>query len=923
MTHEFRVSTDQSRRWRLLGGVFYDTQKTQTVSAFELASTPEVDTNGNVLPGTGAFQPLAQVGAYAQGANAAGKMFNPRISFVNDFTRQTDQVAVYGQAQYDVTPEVTVSASARWYNLEFAYEGTTNTSFGCKFPAPGFFPDATNFLPQGCDGSAFDNNVSARLDALGKATPAALQAYFGTAEANAILADIQAGRLDVSDLNSNGKVEVSDVIPRFSVEWHPTGDVMLYSAYSEGFRPPMANRNAARPANNPNNLPVFANYRVPPVAVTDTLKNYEIGAKTEFFDHTLRLNATAYYSKISDLQTSRFDPSNVAFLVFVENVGDAEIRGLDVDMSWLATAHLSLGAAFTALDTRITKLNPQLQGVAVPKGSDLPYAPHFSGTLHGRYDFELPAFGGRAYVNGSIAYTGESKSGITGNAYFVEDTARLVYGRGTGLKIDPEGGRFHRRRRRHLSEWTLCAGRLRSDEPVGGGREERLAGGAVRRQPGRRACRAQHQHPAVHPQGGDQPAAYRGPAGVLRHERLRRPMTVPRWAGSVADELRLSRQAIENARFADAATRLVALLAELPEESRPGGRSHEAGRFNEAGLSGEGRRFDDADSFRSARVEALYLLAVAERYRGRPEQALAALERLLATSPEHARGHQERAHSLCALGREADALAGYRRAVALNPALLASWKALMALAARHGTAQESQLAERHVAFLGSLPAELVGVMDLLHEGDLERAERVCRAFLKQHPRHVEGMRLLAELAQRLGVFDDAEFLLESCVALAPRHVGARIDYMNVLIRKTRFAQANEQAKKLLTVRPNDPALETSLATTLVGVGRVEEGIAGYRRVLERQPDNAEVHVLLGHALKTVGDLQGAVDRLPAGVRNPARLRRCVLEPGEYQDLSVQRRRACPHGGTGPRTGDRQRRSHPSLFRRGQGPGGPR
>ena len=58
--------------------------------------------------------------------------------------------------------------------------------------------------------------------------------------------------------------------------------------------------------------------------------------KGDFLDSTLRINATAFYSEITDLQTSRFDPSNISFLVFTDNVGDAEIRGLDADITWLA-----------------------------------------------------------------------------------------------------------------------------------------------------------------------------------------------------------------------------------------------------------------------------------------------------------------------------------------------------------------------------------------------------------------------------------------------------------------------------------------------------------------------------------------------------------------------------------------------------------
>ncbi len=57
--------------------------------------------------------------------------------------------------------------------------------------------------------------------------------------------------------------------------------------------------------------------------------------KGTFLDGTLRLNATYYQADIENLQVSRFDPSNVAFLVFMENVGDAESSGIDADFSGL------------------------------------------------------------------------------------------------------------------------------------------------------------------------------------------------------------------------------------------------------------------------------------------------------------------------------------------------------------------------------------------------------------------------------------------------------------------------------------------------------------------------------------------------------------------------------------------------------------
>jgi len=110
----------------------------------------------------------------------------------------------------------------------------------------------------------------------------------------------------------------------------------------------------------------------------------------------------------------------------------------------------------------------------------------------------------------------------------------------------------------------------------------------------------------------------------------------------------------------------------------------------------------------------------------------------------------------------------------------------------------------------------------------------------------------------MGVYDDAEFLLESCVELWPEHAPARLDYLNLLVRKTRFQQAREQAEMLIALGHDGGAVRLAFAAALVGLGEVEQGIAEYRRVLDGQPDNASVWVQLGHALKSVGEYDEAV-----------------------------------------------------------------
>ena len=459
LTHEFRINTPEENRWRLTAGFFHDKQITHGTGAFEDAATQD--------DGDGAWPALALIGDAGPGTNASlTEPFNPRVSFTNDYTRRTDQMALFGQLEFDLTPDVTASFGARWYDLDFDFKGASSFSFGCKY---GTANCDSSVARGGYDATSrtSGNNVTARLQALGAGTLDALRAtgldqcrpeVRDTATcrggmifsrggdfsgADAIFADIQSGALNVDGLNSDGVLNQSDVIFRASLDWRVTDDILLFATFGQGFRPPVTNRNAAQPANNPRGLAVYDGYRVPAVALTDEMDNYELGIKADFLDNTLRINATGYFSDITDLQVSRFDPANVAFLVFIENVGDAEIFGFDGDFIWTPTPKLTLAGAVGFVDSELTRLNPQLEGIAVPVGSELPFTPDFSGNIRARYDFGELMDGANAYISGGLSYAGESKSGLSGSAFYVEDTLQLSHGgRGSGLKIAAEGGDF-------------------------------------------------------------------------------------------------------------------------------------------------------------------------------------------------------------------------------------------------------------------------------------------------------------------------------------------------------------------------------------------------------------------------------------------------------------------------------------------------
>ena len=267
-----------------------------------------------------------------------------------------------------------------------------------------------------------------------------------------------------------------------------------------------------------------------------------------------------------------------------------------------------------------------------------------------------------------------------------------------------------------------------------------------------------------------------------------------------------------------------------------------------------------------ADTDALYIQAVAQRYLRQPKQALESLEKLKALQPNYARAYQEEGHNLKQLGELKSATVAYQRAVDLNHALLASWRELAALHKRNNDQRAFNLAQAEHSRLSRLPGELVSVSSLIHEGKFFQAEKLCRAFLKKNPHHIEAMRLLALLGVKLFIYDDAEFLLESCVEFDPDYWLARYDYVNVLHKRQKFEQALEQATILLESYPDNHAFQLAFANENVAVGNFDTALEIYDKVIENQPGFVQPYLSRGHALKTLGRLENAIESYRSAYR---------------------------------------------------------
>ena len=111
-------------------------------------------------------------------------------------------------------------------------------------------------------------------------------------------------------------------------------DILAYVSYNTGFK--SGGYNLAVPTNVP--------YQ------PESIGAAEVGLKTEFFDHHLRLNAAAYRYSYSNIQVARFINSNES----IYNGARARIYGFDVDGELVLTRGLSLNGGLAYNHARFT-----------------------------------------------------------------------------------------------------------------------------------------------------------------------------------------------------------------------------------------------------------------------------------------------------------------------------------------------------------------------------------------------------------------------------------------------------------------------------------------------------------------------------------------------------------------------------------------
>ena len=261
----------------------------------------------------------------------------------------TDSYAVYAQGDWDFAERWTLTAGGR-----FTYDDkeTESTSVNCGNLAPGF----ENY--PGCEGVGSSLGIIAET------------------------------------FNAKADDNWDDFSPKVSLQWRQTDDLMWFATIAKGFK-----------SGGFGGAPGIPEQATTPVD-EETAWNYELGMKGDFFDQTLRLNATVFYTDYEDLQIVRFGPTeaNPDFGSFItDNIGSADIYGFEGEFTWYPTDNLRLSGNYAYLDTDVDDLILNVASGALDvSGSDLRQAPEHKASVTGSYD--VPLSGG-SLLNFRVDYT--------------------------------------------------------------------------------------------------------------------------------------------------------------------------------------------------------------------------------------------------------------------------------------------------------------------------------------------------------------------------------------------------------------------------------------------------------------------------------------------------------------------------------------
>lgn len=198
--------------------------------------------------------------------------------------------------------------------------------------------------------------------------------------------------------------------PRAVLNLKPADNILVYASYARGYTSGGFNTEAATIA-----------ALTQPFA-PETLDNYEVGIKSEWFDRRLRLNVSAFRMKYKDKQELFFN--NLTRILNITNAGRATMRGVEAEVQVRPVGWLGFTGTYGYLDTRYDDF--VIPGGVNNTGNRLGSAPKHKASAV--VDLNIPAGRVRVIGNAVYSYTSNYFTGAAADPGLLVPSYSLVNG---------------------------------------------------------------------------------------------------------------------------------------------------------------------------------------------------------------------------------------------------------------------------------------------------------------------------------------------------------------------------------------------------------------------------------------------------------------------------------------------------------------
>lgn len=324
------------------------------------ALTPFAAAYGGAVSGAlNCAPPASPAAAQACQGAALYSAFTPGGGFRLESNHNTESLAIYGQASYNLSDNTKLNLGLRLGREEKEFDYVTSV--------------ISSGAPSG-------NGFNADL-------------FVSTLSADA------SGSDDLSESDVSGMISLN----------HFIGNAMLYASVSTGSKSGGFNGSFT-----PSSIEERA-------FDTEETINYEIGAKFEgLLDGRARATISYFYTEYTDFQSAYFDSATAAFVV--DNAGRQTTQGIDFDGTLAVNENLTvstrlsyLNAMYRDYEDAACSENSNIEiganGLCDLTGTRMPFAPSLSGSISA--DYIYPTDGGEFFSNFILAFKTDHSTSST------------------------------------------------------------------------------------------------------------------------------------------------------------------------------------------------------------------------------------------------------------------------------------------------------------------------------------------------------------------------------------------------------------------------------------------------------------------------------------------------------------------------------